>query len=148
MNRSWLLLTLALPLFLLSETQSGNNLKPNITFDSLDVVSTYYNPVSAQCDSEPLITADGSKINLKDLKKEKIRWVAVSRDLLKRNGGRFNYKDTLEIVSNHPHISGRWVVVDCLNKRYKKHLDFLDYDQVEDMPDSVTIIIENLTKYN
>ena len=46
------------------------------------VTLTYYQPVKGQCDSKPLITADGSKINLNHLKIGKIRWCAISRDLL------------------------------------------------------------------
>ena len=46
------------------------------------VTLTYYQPIKGQCDSKPLITADGSKINLNHLKSGKIRWCAISRDLL------------------------------------------------------------------
>lgn len=46
------------------------------------VTLTYYQPVKEQCDNKPLITADGSKINLNHLKSGKIRWCAISRDLL------------------------------------------------------------------
>lgn len=46
------------------------------------VTLTYYQPVREQCDNKPLVTADGSKINLNHLKSGKIRWCAISRDLL------------------------------------------------------------------
>lgn len=46
------------------------------------VTLTYYQPVRNQCDSNPLVTADGSKINLHHLKHNKIKWCAISRDLL------------------------------------------------------------------
>lgn len=46
------------------------------------VTLTYYHPVKEQCDDQPLITADGSKIDLSRLKKGEIRWCAISRDLL------------------------------------------------------------------
>ena len=46
------------------------------------VTLTYYQPVKAQCNSEPLVTADGSKINLRHLKQGCIKWCAISRDLL------------------------------------------------------------------
>lgn len=45
------------------------------------VTLTYYQPVKAQCNSEPLVTADGSKINLRHLKQGRIKWCAISRDL-------------------------------------------------------------------
>lgn len=46
------------------------------------VTLTYYQPVKEQCNSEPLVTSDGSRINLQHLKSGKIRWCAISRDLL------------------------------------------------------------------
>ena len=46
------------------------------------VTVTYYQPVKAQCNSKPLVTADGSKINLRHLKQGRIKWCAISRDLL------------------------------------------------------------------
>lgn len=46
------------------------------------VTLTYYQPVKAQCNSEPLVTADGSKINLRHLKQGRVKWCAISRDLL------------------------------------------------------------------
>lgn len=42
----------------------------------------YYHPVKAECSGNPLITADGSKVNLHKLKQGKIRWCAVPRELL------------------------------------------------------------------
>ena len=43
---------------------------------------TVYQPIKAQCDSQPLITSDGSKIDLKELKNGNIKWCAISQDLL------------------------------------------------------------------
>lgn len=89
------------------------------------VTGTYYNPVSAQCQGNPLITADGSKINQKKLKLEKIRWVALSRDLIKRWGGHFDYGDTIYVHHKHPDVNGLWVVRDCMNARFTNRIDFL-----------------------
>ena len=47
------------------------------------VSATKYHPVRSQCSGNPLVTADGSKISLTALKSGKLRWIAVSRDLLK-----------------------------------------------------------------
>lgn len=46
------------------------------------VTLTCYHPIESQCDNEPLITSDGSRIDLNALKQKKIRWCAISRDLL------------------------------------------------------------------
>lgn len=43
---------------------------------------TVYHPVKSQTDDTPLITADGSRIDLRKLKRREIRWCAISRDLL------------------------------------------------------------------
>ena len=51
--------------------------KPFITHVTL----TTYNAVARQCDNTPLITADGTKIDVKKLKKGNIKYCAVSRDL-------------------------------------------------------------------
>lgn len=43
---------------------------------------TCYHPVQKECDDTPLLTSDGSKIDLAKLKAGRLRWCAVSRDLL------------------------------------------------------------------
>lgn len=53
-----------------------------VTATVTHVTLTYYQPVKAQCNAQPLITADGSRINLNHLKKGRIKWCAISRDLL------------------------------------------------------------------
>lgn len=84
--------------------------------------ATTYQPTVAQCYSDPLTTADGSRINPNNYQ----RWVALSRDLLSRWGGEFDYGDTLTIYSKiHPNLNGEWVVHDCMNSRYKMSIDFL-----------------------
>ena len=50
---------------------------------------------------------------------QKLRWVAVSRDLLSRWGGKFNYGDTIVIEHKKKAIAGRWVIHDTMNKRFK-----------------------------
>ena len=42
---------------------------------------TCYQPVKSQCYADPLVTADGSRINLDKLKRREIKWCAVSRDI-------------------------------------------------------------------
>lgn len=46
------------------------------------ITLTVYNPVESQCDDTPLVTANGTKIDLEKLKKGEIKYCAVSRDLL------------------------------------------------------------------
>ncbi len=79
---------------------------------------TCYQPVKEQCDSEPLITSDGSKINLKHLKQGKIKWCAISRDLLwlfPKDKQKRIYIDGF----------GLYEVRDIMNKRFTHSVDIL-----------------------
>lgn len=120
-----------------SRINNGINI-PKVA-SSHKVTATYYNPVKSQCQGNPLITADGSKINLKKLRNKEIRWIAVSRDLLKY----YNYGDTVIIASSNDKLSGEWIVRDCMNKRFRRRIDFLSHDKkFMDKPEIVKI-----TKY-
>lgn len=84
--------------------------------------ATTYQATTAQCDSNPLTTADGSRINPDNYQ----RWVALSRDLLSRWGGEFNYSDTIEVYSKeHPNLNEPWEVHDCMSEKYTMSIDFL-----------------------
>lgn len=89
------------------------------------VTATYYNPVESQCSSNPLITADGSKINLKKLKEGKLRWIAISRDLREN----YKYGDIVIIESDDYRLNGEWIVRDTMNSRFKMRIDFLTHDK-------------------
>ncbi|HEY6435293.1 MAG TPA: hypothetical protein VIY47_01770 [Ignavibacteriaceae bacterium] len=86
---------------------------------------TIYNPTKRQCDRSPLITASNSKIDILKLKNQEFRWMALSRDLLKRWKGKFHYGDTVLVDANDPAIDGFWIIKDTMNKRYKNHGDLL-----------------------
>ena len=59
------------------------------------VTATIYEAVPGQTDNEPFVTADNSLI--KPHYGTKKRWMALSRDLLKRWGGEFDYGDTVRV---------------------------------------------------
>ena len=82
------------------------------------VTLTTYNPVAAQCDSDPLVTADGTKIDLNKLKKGKIKYCAVSRDLL----WCLPYGSVLEIEGH-----GMYIVKDTMNERFNHCIDILQH---------------------
>jgi len=97
------------------------------TIDTLSFVShSFYNPVSNQTDSTPLITGSQKKIDLNKLKKGLLKWCAVSPDLLKRFGGKYKYGDTIYVKSPLQY-KGKWIIEDCMNRRYKNKIDFLVY---------------------
>lgn len=81
-----------------------------------EVTLTTYNPVEIQCDDSPLITANGTKINLEKLKKGEIKYCALSRDLLKE----IPYGSIIYIEG-----FGEYEVVDTMNKRMKNTVDIL-----------------------
>ena len=82
------------------------------------VTLTTYNPVVGQCDSDPLVTADGTKIDLNKLKKGEIRYCAVSRDLL----WLYPYGSVIEIEGH-----GLFEVRDTMNKRFNHCIDILQH---------------------
>lgn len=90
---------------------------------SADVTATMYNAVVGQCDADPLTTAGMYKINPNKASEHK--WVALSRDLLKRWGGQFDYGDTIRI-ENAGDKSGEYTVVDTMNKRFTNKIDILE----------------------
>ena len=93
---------------------------------------TCYQPVKSQCNNQPLITADGSKINLHHLKNNKIKWCAVSRDLLwlfPKNKPKKVYIEGY----------GIYEVRDVTNKRFKHRIDILIHPK-----DSKRISINNV----
>ena len=61
----------------------------------VEVDVTMYQPVYPQTDNTPDITADGTKIRIH--KASEYKFVALSRNLLKRWGGGFDYGDFIYI---------------------------------------------------
>ncbi|CAN5565679.1 hypothetical protein BH10BAC4_BH10BAC4_19810 [soil metagenome] len=86
---------------------------------------TVYNPTTKQCDNTPFITASNAKIDALKLAKQQLRWIALSRNLLKRWKGDFSYGDTVKIFAGDPAIDGLWIIQDNLNKRYRDRGDLL-----------------------
>ena len=82
------------------------------------VTLTTYNAVKSQCDDTPLITADGTKIDLKKLKSGKLKYAAVSRDLL-----------WCIPLGSIIHIEGHgyYEVRDTMNERFNHYIDILQH---------------------
>ena len=89
----------------------------------LHITATMYYPVEGQCDKDPLITAGMFKIN--PSKASEHKWIAMSRNLLKRWGGEFKYGD-LVVIKRAGRKSGVYKVADTMNKRYKNRIDILE----------------------
>jgi 3D (Asp-Asp-Asp) domain-containing protein len=89
---------------------------------SYRVTVTTYNPTRAQCDATPNITADGTKINPK--KATQYRYVALSRDLLDRWGGPFDYGDYV-VIEGTVSWDGVYQVRDTMNPKWTNRVDIL-----------------------
>jgi len=87
------------------------------------VTASVYYPKVAQTDDTPFMTADGSKINKK--RPGKHRWVAVSRNLLRKWGGKIDYGDTLKVKGISKKMDGYYVVRDTMTRRLKNRIDIL-----------------------
>lgn len=87
------------------------------------VVITKYRPLSGETDDTPLQTADLSEISMLKLYRGEIKWVAVSRDLLKKYG----YGSKIKISTGDPDIDGIYEVHDTMNKRWTSRIDILTH---------------------
>ena len=90
--------------------------------ETYKVTATMYQPLSYQTDSTPNELADGTIIDIH--KAHEYRYVALSRDLLKRWGGPFDYGDYIKVEGAGKH-SGIWQVRDTMNERWTNKIDFL-----------------------
>lgn len=88
----------------------------------VSVTATEYNACKGQCDKDPLLTAGLYKINPKKATQQ--RFIAMSRNLLKRWKGVFNYGDMVRI-SGAKDKDGIYKVVDTMNKRFVTELTSL-----------------------
>ena len=89
---------------------------------SYDVTVTTYNPTRAQCDNTPNQTADGTII--KPWKATDYRYVALSRDLLSRWGGPFEYGDYI-VIEGTDGWDGVYQVRDTMNPKWTNRVDIL-----------------------
>ena len=104
-----------------------NTLKDNgycecLELQEFDVTVTTYNPTRAQCDNTPNQTADGTII--KPWKATEYRYVALSRDLIARWGGPFEYGDYI-VIEGTDGWDGIYQVRDTMNPKWVKRVDIL-----------------------
>ncbi|RZK30644.1 MAG: hypothetical protein EOO63_06190 [Hymenobacter sp.] len=89
------------------------------------VTATAYQAVPGQTDKEPFVTADNSRI--KRHYSSKMRWMALSNDLLTHWGGKFNYGDKVLVRGISPKLDGVYTVHDTMNKRHRHCMDILTH---------------------
>ena len=84
---------------------------------------TMYHPVRSQTDSTPNILADGTRIRVH--KASEYRFIAVSRNLLKRWGGFLDYGDFV-VLKGTGEKDGVYQVKDTMNPRWVNRIDILE----------------------
>ena len=91
---------------------------------------TMYQPVRLQTDRTPNITADGTRIKISMASEYK--FVALSRNLLKRWGGPFDYGDFILIKGTPGEIKdGIYQVKDTMNSKWVNMVDILESTHVK-----------------
>ena len=88
----------------------------------IDVTVTMYNPSPEQTDSTPNQTADGTIINPE--RASEYRYIALSRDLLRRWGGHFNYGDYVMLKGTEGY-DGIYQVRDTMAPKFINRVDIL-----------------------
>ena len=91
--------------------------------EGMKVTVTMYEPVSYQTDSTPDILADGTRIRTHIASEYK--FIAVSRNLLKRHGGFLEYGDFV-VLKGTGQKDGVYQVKDTMNKRFINRIDILE----------------------
>ena len=89
---------------------------------------TMYQPTRYQTDSDPDVTADGTRIRIH--KASEYKFVALSRNLLKRWGGPFDYGDFI-LLKGAGHKDGVYQVRDTMNPKWVNVVDILESKGVE-----------------
>ena len=82
------------------------------------VTLTTYNAVKSQCDETPDVTANGTIIDHKKLKQGKLKYCAISPDLL----WCIPMGSVIDIDGH-----GRYTVVDTMNARFNHYIDILQH---------------------
>ena len=94
----------------------------------IEVDVTMYQPVYPQTDMTPNITADGTRIRIS--RASDYKFVALSRNLLKRWGGPFDYGDFI-LLKGAGKKDGVYQVRDTMNPKWVNVVDILESESVE-----------------
>ena len=117
-----------------------------IKLEGLDVTVTMYHPTRGQTDSTPNILADGTHIKIHQASEYK--YIAVSRNLLKRWGGWLDYGDFL-VLTGTDGKDGVYQVKDTMNARFVNRVDILESPGTKPYKfDSAKIVKTNLVMNN
>ena len=113
---------------LTTENERLQSLITEFKLEGMEVTVTMYHPVSSQTDSTPNILADGTRIKVREASNYK--FIAVSRNLLRRWGGFLDYGDWI-LLRGTDHKDGVYQVRDTMNKRWVNRIDILESEDVD-----------------
>ena len=126
--------------------EQNDKLKSNLAkyeTEGMNVTVTMYQPVSYQTDSTPNILADGTRIRTQSASDYK--FIAVSRNLLKRWGGWLDYGDFI-LLQGTDSKDGVYQVRDTMHPRWVNRIDILESINVKPYKfDKAKIVKTNLT---
>ena len=94
----------------------------------IEVDVTMYQPTRHQTDSTPNITADGTRIKIS--RASDYKFVALSRNLLSRWGGPFEYGDFI-LIKGTDSKDGVYQVRDTMNPKWVNMVDILESTNVK-----------------
>lgn len=109
-------------LILADKLMTYQNRLKNLEANTHKIVVTMYHPVPDQTDDTPNITADGTVIKIK--RASEYNYVAVSRNMLVRNGGFLRFGDYVWVDAGKK--SGVYQVRDTMNARFTNRIDILE----------------------
>ncbi len=105
------------------ENQTLRNKLSELRSEGMPVTVTMYHPVSRQTDSTPNILADGTRIRVH--KASDYKFIAVSRNLLRRFGGWLDYGDFV-LLKGSDGKDGVYQVRDTMAPRWVNRVDILE----------------------
>jgi predicted SpoU family rRNA methylase len=112
---------------LVHEKQYLQNQLDEFYHHGIKVDVTMYQPTYYQTDKTPNITADGTKIRID--RASNYNFVALSRNLLKRWGGPFDYGDYI-LLKGAKNKDGVYQVRDTMNEKWVNVVDILESKHV------------------
>ena len=128
------------------ENERLSSLIEEFRLEGMEVTVTMYHPVRQQTDSTPNILADGTRIRVH--KASEYKFIAVSRNLLKRHGGFLYYGDFI-VLKGTDGKDGVYQVKDTMNKRFVNRIDILESPGTKPYKfDSAKIVKTNLVLNN
>lgn len=145
MNKKTILITL---LSLLSTNNNNNSHDNKLNLSLIKnkpkqtnrFKASIYRPNLNQTDSTPLQTASMRIIDTNMLNSGKLYWVAVSRNLHKRYGGKYRFGDKIKLYNCGKFSNKTYIIQDLMHHKWKNKIDILISNN-----DTINYYFKNIT---